>query len=233
MQQRTKLQLTNDISPPGLPSDLLVLSRRSKAQATQHRPLLDDSLAHPRRHLRPAGAVLVMRNMMRLLLRISKRGFPFNEVGGFGSEACGDNAQIDSQEALAQHIQPTQFVLEPLALRRPEEASRSPKPQIPEVAVAIASEVTISFIDQEAVELLAQIVAAALNLAQQAAEGALIVKTLDTRYVAVVALVLVDGAVGGVNEGQNLGGGVDVGLGVAGQGLQGDDGADEECGDLE
>ncbi|KFY96359.1 hypothetical protein V500_02498 [Pseudogymnoascus sp. VKM F-4518 (FW-2643)] len=93
---------------------------------------------------------------------------------------------------------------------------------------AAASAQSPPLADEEPVEVLAQVVAAFLDLAQEPVEADLVLEARDARNVAVVGFVLLDGEVGGVEEGGELEGRGEVGGGVGGGCLRDDEDGEGE-----
>ncbi|KFZ01796.1 hypothetical protein V501_09795 [Pseudogymnoascus sp. VKM F-4519 (FW-2642)] len=116
---------------------------------------------------------------------------------------------IQHQESRAQQIKPPHALLQLQPVGRPQQARAGAQPR-PRLA------------DEKPVEVLAQVVAAFLDLAQESVEADLVLEAGDARDVAVVGFVLLDGEVGGVEEGGELERGGEVGGGVGG-GCLGDD----------
>lgn len=79
------------------------------------------------------------------------------------------------------------------------------------------------FIDHKSIQFLAQIIPALLDLAQQSAETQLVVESLHTSHITIVAFVLLDGEIDGIYEDGDLSRGSQVGGGVSGEDLGQDD----------
>lgn len=151
-------------------------------------------------------------------------GVPGQRRGGRGLLVGngGDDAEVDDEEAHAQEVEAADAVLELGALGSPEQACAGSH------GTGASGDVLGG--DEQSVELLAQIVAVLLDLAQQLAEADLVLEALDLGHVAVVALVFLDGKVDRVDEDAHLAGGDVVGGPVGANCLSEDDDGEKKGG---
>lgn len=151
----------------------------------------------------------------------------FGDVGlllGHGlCRHAGDDAHVHHQETHAQQVKTPDLVLKLDAFAGPKDAGADSETDVPLAGLT----------HHHAVEVLAQLIASALELPEQPAEPDFVLHALELGYILVVGLILDYRTVDGVEKGQDLARGGNVGDRVPGRGLGNDGDRDHQSGEGE